>query len=117
MSRGAGFSHSSRMLSANQMVWSLYPIDALASKRGWIVFPQATYGACYWHVGKHLKNWFKSRGANSIFNQAAEAYKLSEFRAKFVELERRYPHVHDYLSNQVDVEKWARALFKSETQL
>ncbi|KAL5544370.1 hypothetical protein UlMin_008154 [Ulmus minor] len=25
-----------------------------------------------------------------------------------------YPHVHDYLSNQVGVEKWARAMFKGE---
>ena len=43
-----------------------------------------------------------------------EAYKLSEFRAKFVELEWRYPHVHDYLANQVGVEKWTRAMFKGE---
>ena len=56
-------------------------------------------------MGQNLKNQFKSRGANSIFNQAVKAYKLSEFRAKFTELEQRYPHVHDYLSNQVGVEK------------
>ena len=52
-------------------------------------------------MGQNLKNQFKSKGANTIFNQAAEAYKLSEFSAKFVGLERRYPHVHDYLLNQV----------------
>ena len=61
-----------------------------------------------------MKNRFKSKGANTIFNQAAKAYKLSEFSAKFSELERRYPHVHDYLSNQVGIEKWARAIFKGE---
>ncbi|KAL5556263.1 hypothetical protein UlMin_038499 [Ulmus minor] len=31
----------------------------------------------------------ESKGANTIFNQATEAYKLSEFSAKFSELERR----------------------------
>ena len=78
------------------------------------IFPQATYGTCYWHVGQHLKNRIKNKGANTIFNQAVEAYKLSEFNAKFAELERRYPHVHDYLSNQVGIEKWARTMFKGE---
>ena len=61
-----------------------------------------------------MKNQFKSKGANTLFNQAAEAYKLSEFRAKFAELEWRYPHVHEYLSNQVGVEKWARSMFAGE---
>ncbi|KAL5561311.1 hypothetical protein UlMin_031058 [Ulmus minor] len=75
------------------------------------VFPQVTYGACYWHVGQNLKNRFKSKDANTIFNQAAEAYKLSEFSAKFAKLKRRFPHAHDYLSNQVGVEKWTRAMF------
>ena len=79
-----------------------------------VVFPQAIYGACYWHVGQNLKNRFKSRGANTILNQATEAYKLSNFRAKFAELEQRFSHVHDYLLNQVGVEKWARAMFLGE---
>ena len=61
-----------------------------------------------------MKNGFKSRGANSSFNQVVEAYKLSEFRAKFFKMEQRYPHVHDYLSNQVGVTKWARAMFQGE---
>ena len=39
---------------------------------------------------------------------------MSKFRAKFSELERRYPHVHEYLSNQVGVEKWARSMFAGE---
>ena len=69
------------------------------------VFPQATYGACYWHVGQNLTNRFKSKCANTIFNLAAEAYKLSEFKAKFAKLERRFPHAHDYLLNQVGVKK------------
>ena len=75
------------------------------------IFSRATYGACYWHVGQNLRNQFKSKGANTLFNQATDAYMLSEFRAKFDELERRYPHVHEYLSNQVGVEKWARSMF------
>ena len=78
------------------------------------VFPRATYGACYWHIGQSLRNRFKSKGVNTLFNQAVKAYKLSEFRAKFAELERRYPHVHEYLSNQVGVEKWARSMFAGE---
>ena len=78
------------------------------------IFLRATYGACYWHVRQNLRNRFKSKGANTLFNQAAEAYKLSEFRAKFAELEQRYPHVHEYLSNQVGVEKWARSMFAGE---
>jgi len=39
---------------------------------------------------------------------------LSEFRAKFAELEQRYSHVHEYFSNQVGVEKWARSMFAGE---
>ena len=39
---------------------------------------------------------------------------MSEFRAKFFELELRYPHVHEYLLNQVGVEKWAREIFIGE---
>ena len=65
-------------------------------------------------MGQNLKNRFKSKGTNTIINQDVKAYKLSEFSAKFAELECRYPHVHDYLLNQVDVEKWARAMFKGE---
>ena len=36
------------------------------------IFPQATYGACYLHVRQNLKNQFKSKGTNTLFNQVAE---------------------------------------------
>ena len=39
---------------------------------------------------------------------------MSEFKDKFAELEQRYPCVYKYLSNQVGVEKWARAMFPGE---
>ena len=52
-----------------------------------------------------MKNWFKNKGINTIFNQTKKAYKLLEFRVKFSELEQRYPHMHKYLLNQVGVEK------------
>ncbi|KAL5552185.1 hypothetical protein UlMin_002361 [Ulmus minor] len=58
----------------------------------------------------NLKNKFKSKSVVSIFNEAARAYKISEFTAKFSELERRFPHVHKFLVD-VGVERWARALF------
>ena len=61
------------------------------------VFPRALYGACVWYVEINLKNKFKSKSAISIFNEAARAYMISKFTAKFSELECRFPHVHKFL--------------------
>ncbi|KAL5555055.1 hypothetical protein UlMin_037291 [Ulmus minor] len=77
------------------------------------IFLRAIYGACVWHVEKNMKNKFKSKSAISIFNEAARAYKISEFTTKFSELERSFPHVHKFLMD-VGIERWARALFHGD---
>ncbi|KAL5580747.1 hypothetical protein UlMin_013189 [Ulmus minor] len=77
------------------------------------MFTKAIYGACVWHVKINLKNKFKSKSVISIFNEAVRAYKISEFTAKFFELECRFPHVHKFLMD-VGVERWVRALFHDD---
>ena len=70
------------------------------------VFLRALYRAYVWHVEMNLKNKFKSKSVISIFNEAARAYKISKFIAKFSDLERRFTHVHKLLVD-VGIERWA----------
>lgn len=77
-----------------------------------VVYPQASHGACYFHVKMNIIHKFKSEASITKYCRAAEAYTLQEFEKHFNELRATFPRVAKYLEDEVRFEKWSRAHFK-----
>lgn len=78
------------------------------------VYPLAQHGVCVVHLYRNVKSRFnRNRGLAYLVTQAACAYTVGEFRAKFTEIERRSPLCANYLRG-IGISHWTRVYFQGK---
>jgi len=61
-----------------------------------MVYTQAKHGHCTWHLSQNINHRFRKERAVELFLAAAQAFKYSDFKEFYSELENKYPMVVEY---------------------
>ena len=77
------------------------------------IYERAHHGACKRHLGQNIITKFKCPGLLKLFEDTADAYRMSEFKTLFEELSQKNSCVAQYLEN-VKFERWSRAHFNGD---
>ena len=76
------------------------------------IYKKSQHGHCRWHLSQNIKARVRVKGVVKLFEQTANAYKVSEFNKLYDELKNRYPGAVNYLEeSNVPLHKWARSHF------
>ncbi|XP_060960889.1 uncharacterized protein LOC133031416 [Cannabis sativa] len=76
------------------------------------IYKKSQHGHCRWHLSQNIKANVRVKGVIKLFDETANAHKVSEFNQLYDELKNRYPRVVNYLEeSNVPLSKWARSHF------
>ena len=75
-----------------------------------IVFPNAHYGACTYHVKMNINHKFKTDHCEKEYELAAQTYQIFNFNHHFEKIKVKNHAIAKY-SKEIGVEIWSRAFF------
>ncbi|XP_062104331.1 uncharacterized protein LOC133815514 [Humulus lupulus] len=76
------------------------------------IYRKSQHGHCRWHLSQNIKARVRVKGVIKLFEETANAYKVSDFNKLYDELKNRYPVAVKYLEeSNLTLSKWPRSHF------